>query len=50
MIKAEFQKIPGTQQIASVRLIGHAGQNDTGYDLICAAASALFIAVCNGLE
>ena len=50
MIKAEFQKIPGTQQIVSVRLIGHAGQNDAGYDLICAAASALFIAVCNGLE
>lgn len=50
MIHTEFRVAPHSDRIVSVRFSGHAGQNEPGYDIVCAAASALFIAVCNGLD
>jgi uncharacterized protein YsxB (DUF464 family) len=50
MIKAEFRKEKATEQFTKVTLTGHAGQAEKGNDLVCAGVSALFLAVCNGLE
>ena len=50
MIRAEFVKNSATDMITKVCISGHAGQDEHGKDIICASVSALFIAICNGLE
>lgn len=50
MIKAEFWFKQASDEISRVRITGHAGQNEYGQDIICAAVSALTIATINGLE
>lgn len=48
MIQAYFQRSE-TSQIVSVELSGHAESGPYGYDLVCAAVSALSIGTVNSL-
>lgn len=48
MIQATF--IRSNQSLVSVELTGHAGSGEFGYDIVCAAVSALAMNVVNSLE
>ena len=49
MIKADFVRNK-TGHLESVTLTGHAGSGEYGFDIVCAAVSALSINLVNSLE
>ena len=48
MIQSTF--IRSNQALVSVELTGHAGSGEFGYDIVCAAVSALSMNLVNALE
>ncbi len=50
MIHAHFTKIADTDEFLSVKIKGHSGFDDYGYDIVCASVSTLVIATVNALE
>jgi uncharacterized protein YsxB (DUF464 family) len=50
MIQAHFTRVADTDEILSVKIKGHSGFDDYGYDIVCASVSSLVIAAVNALE